>query len=232
MKKNLAILLAGGSGNRLKGEVPKQFLELAGKLVIEHTIEKFECHPQIDSIFVVTIPEFFDNTVTIIEKMGCQKVEKVLKGGKTRQGSSYIGVTAAGEDHENVLIHDAVRPFVSRELIDELVSKLDSYPAVVTAVPSSDTVVRIDEENRVREIPDRDFLRRVQTPQAFKLYLVRKAHKLALENHFENASDDCSLVLRFRLAEVYVVPGSPTNIKITYPLDLILAEQIVRETGL
>ncbi len=231
MKKNLAIILAGGSGSRLDEEIPKQFLELAGKPVIAHTIERFDRHAKIDHIFVVTNPRYLDQTAALIKKMGCQNAAKILKGGSTRQESSCIGVTAAGEDYENVLLHDAARPFIDEAFIDRLLDKLESYRAVAPGIESADTLIQIDADNLIKEIPDRNFFRRVQTPQAFKLELIKEAHRLALENNVKNAPDDCSLVLRFRLAEIYAAPGSPENIKITYPRDLRLAEEILASGG-
>ena len=229
MKKNLAIILAGGSGTRLNKEIPKQFLQLAGKPVIAHTIETFETHPGIGHIFVVTNPVYLEQTAALIEKNDYKKVKKVLTGGETRQESSYIGVTAAQEDYENVLIHDAARPFVTHSIIDELIRELASFAAVVPGIPSADTIIKIDAGQLVKEIPDRTFLRRVQTPQAFKFPLIKQAHQLALDNNTRHLSDDCSLILKFELADICVVPGSPENIKITYPRDLILAEEIIKK---
>ncbi|MCX6583394.1 MAG: 2-C-methyl-D-erythritol 4-phosphate cytidylyltransferase [Candidatus Aminicenantes bacterium] len=228
MKKNLAIILAGGSGSRIDGALPKQFLLLEGKTILQHSIEKFENHPHIDHIFIVIHGDYIDRTREIVHGSGYKKVVKILKGGETRQDSSRIGVTAAHPgDYENVLIHDAARPFVSKEIIDNILSALDTHSAVNVAVPSPDTVIEIDVGNFIKNVPDRNYLRRVQTPQAFKLDLIQKAHRLALENKITDATDDCSLILKLNLAPVYVVEGSERNIKITYPLDLQLAKNIL-----
>ncbi len=224
--KNLAIILAGGSGSRLKNETPKQFLKLAGKLIIEHTIEKFEKHPDIATIFIVTNPLYYDKTIEIIEKNSYKKVKRILKGGSTRQESSYIGISSASDEYDNVLIHDAVRPFLSSEIIDKITDKLYKYDAIDVAIPSPDTIIRIDDKNLIKEIPERKYLRRGQTPQAFKLSLIKKAHNLALKEGFLNATDDCSLVLKYGLSEIFVVNGSDFNIKITYPIDIHIADKI------
>jgi 2-C-methyl-D-erythritol 4-phosphate cytidylyltransferase len=229
MKKNLTIILAGGSGARLNKETPKQFLELAGRPIISYTIEKFETHPAVDHIFIVTNAEYLEQTVTLIEKNGFKKVKKVLKGGATRQESSYRGLMAGTEEYENVLIHDAVRPFITRDIIAELILKLSCFAAVVPGIPSADTIIKIDKEQLVEDIPDRNFLRRVQTPQAFKFSLIKKAHQLALTSNTQNAGDDCSLILKFKTADICFIPGSRENIKITYPQDLILAEEIIKK---
>jgi len=228
MKKNLALILAGGSGSRIDGALPKQFLLLEGKTILQHSIEKFENHPHIDHIFIVIHGDYIDRTREIVHGSGYKKVVKILKGGETRQDSSRIGVTAAHPgDYENVLIHDAARPFVSKEIIDNILSALDTHSAVNVAVPSPDTVIEIDAGNFIKNVPDRNYLRRVQTPQAFKLDLIQKAHRLALENKITDATDDCSLILKLNLAPVYVVEGSERNIKITYPLDLQLAKILI-----
>jgi 2-C-methyl-D-erythritol 4-phosphate cytidylyltransferase len=220
MRKNLAIVLAGGAGVRIEGDLPKQFLILGGKTILQHSIEKFEHHPGINHMFVVVNGEFIDKVEEIVRKSGYQKVIKIITGGETRQDSSRIGVTAAAGDYENVLIHDAARPFVSKKIINGILETLNRYSAVNVAIPSSDTIIEIDETNFIKDVPDRIYLRRVQTPQAFKSDLIQKAHRLAVENNITDATDDCSLI--------YVVEGSPLNIKITYPIDLQMAEKILQ----
>lgn len=228
MKKNLVLILAGGTGNRIEGDLPKQFLTLAGKTILQHSIEKFENHPSIDHIFLVIHGKFLNKAEEIVRKSGHKKVVKILTGGQTRQKSSRIGVTAAGPgEYENVLVHDAARPFVSKKIIDDILAALDTYTAVNIAVPSPDTIIEINDKNLVKNVPDRKYLRRVQTPQGFKWDLIQKAHQLALEKGITNATDDCSLILTFKLADIYVVEGSPLNIKITYPLDIQIAEKIL-----
>ena len=229
--KNLVLILAGGSGSRIIGTLPKQFLTLAGKTILQHSIEKFENHSDIDHIFIVIHGDYLEKTKEIIHNSGYKKVVKILKGGETRQDSSRIGVTAANPreyeaEYENVLIHDAARPFVSKAIIDNILSALETHSAVNVAVPSPDTIIEIDHDHYIKSVPDRTYLRRVQTPQAFKLDLIQKAHRLALENNITNATDDCSLILKFGLAPVYVVEGNEQNIKITYPQDLQLAKYI------
>ncbi len=227
MKKNLAIILAGGTGIRIEDDLPKQFLKLSGKTILQHSIEKFENHPYIDHIFLVIHGEFLNKAEEIVRKSGHKKIVKILKGGQTRQESSRIGITAAAPgEYENVLVHDAARPFVSKKIIDDIFAALNTYAAVNIAVPSPDTIIEIDHKNLVKNIPHRKYLRRVQTPQGFKWDLIQKAHQLALDKGITNATDDCSLILTFKLADIYVVEGSPLNIKITYPLDIQIAEKI------
>jgi 2-C-methyl-D-erythritol 4-phosphate cytidylyltransferase len=228
MKKNLVLILAGGSGSRMGGELPKQFYTLKNKTVIGHTIDRFEAHPGIDHIYIVTHPEFRERAEQVVRTGSYRKVVKVMNGGAVRQDSSRIGVMAAEvETYENVLIHDAARPFVSKEIIDSMLEKLEQYQAVNVAIPSPDTIIEVDERHCLKAVPDRSVLRRVQTPQGFKLALMQEAHRMAAEQGITNATDDCSLILHFDLAPVVVVEGSPMNIKITYPFDLEVAEKLV-----
>jgi len=223
--KNVAIILAGGSGVRFGAEKPKQLVKLAGKTVIEHTIEKFEKHPMIDKIYLVVNPSYRDYIEELI-KGKFSKVKKVLNGGKTRQESSSIGIMACEDEDENVLVHDAVRPFVSAEIISEMVEQLKTHVAVDVAIPSPDTIIQINDEHYIVDIPQRKYMWRGQTPQGFKKDILLKAHKLAIENGIENASDDCSLVLKLNLGDIFVISGSKFNIKITYPLDIHIADKI------
>ncbi|MEM2297652.1 MAG: 2-C-methyl-D-erythritol 4-phosphate cytidylyltransferase [Ignisphaera sp.] len=227
MKKTLAIILAGGRGERFRDEIPKQFVNLAGKPIICHTIEKFEKHPLIDEIYIVIPEEFYHYTLELVKARSYKKVTKILIGGRTRQESSRVGVFATPDDVENILIHDAVRPFVSEEIINDVIKALEKFEAVDTAIPVTDTIIEAKEKIIVN-IPKRDYLYRGQTPQGFKSKIIKKAHELALRDGINNAPDDCSLVLRYGLAEIYVVEGSEFNIKITYPLDLHLADKILQ----
>ncbi len=223
--KNVAIILAGGSGVRFGAEKPKQLVKLAGKTVIEHTIEKFEKHPLIDKIYLVVNPSYRDYIEELI-KGKYSKVKKVLNGGKTRQESSSIGITACEEEDENILVHDAVRPFISAEIISEMIKQLENHVAIDVAIPSPDTIIQINDEHFIVDIPQRKYMWRGQTPQGFKKDVLLKAHNLAKEKGIENASDDCSLILKLSLGDIYVISGSKYNIKITYPLDIHIADKI------
>jgi len=230
MKNNLTLILAGGSGIRFGNGVPKQFAKLTDKSVIEHTVDHFEYHPDIHSIIIVSHPDYVNKTKKIIRVKKYKKVRKILSGGQSRQDSSRIGLETIDESFENVLIHDAVRPLVDRETIDKILRKMDTFAAVTVAVPSSDTIIEINDGNIIQNIPNRHFLRKVQTPQAFKVKLIRQAHRLAKENNLKDASDDCSLVVHFGLADIFVVDGSYENIKITHPSDIRIAEDIIKST--
>ncbi len=228
MKKNLAIVLAGGTGSRTGESLPKQFLLLREKPILLHTLEKFELHGDIDDIILVTHGNYIKQTKQILEGKGFTKLVGIMEGGEARQDSSRMGVIAADpNEYENILIHDGARPFLSKKIIDEVLVALKDHSAVTVAVETTDTILVLDEKNYIGDVPDRKTLRRVQTPQGFKLQLIREAHQKAIQENIFNSSDDCLLVSRMKLAPVYVVDGSPLNIKITYPMDLMLADKIL-----
>ena len=224
--KNVALILASGTGERFGLNIPKQFYELNGKTILEHSIEAFETHNSIDEIVLVTNPDFRDLTQEILDKNQYKKITKLLNGGKTRVESSYIG-TSNIEDGVNVLIHDAVRPFVDKGIIDRNIEALKTYNAVGTAINSSDTIIQIDENGFITQIPNRKFLKRIQTPQSFKSELIKQAHKLALKDESATFTDDCGLVVKYNIDKIFVVEGSENNIKITTKEDLNVVKNIL-----
>lgn len=226
MPTNTVIILAGGDGNRFRTERPKQFCKIAGKTVLEHTIQRFESHPDIDSIVIVVNPNYYETVEQLLLLNKYKKVKKLVKGGRSRQESSYIGLLACENETENILIHDAVRMFTSDFIISNIISALESYQAVDVAIPAQDTIIEVTDQLLIKNIPDRNYLRRGQTPQGFKYHIIRQAHNLAIADGKYSATDDCGLVLRYNLAEVFVVPGEERNMKITYPEDIYLAEKL------
>lgn len=226
--KNIAIILASGTGSRLSLDIPKQFYKINNKTILEHTLDVFEHHDKIDSIIIVSNPDYICLVKDIVKNSIYNKIIKITKGGKTRQESSFNGLISINDLEANVLIHDAVRPFISNEIINECICSLDKYNAVNVAVESSDTIIEIDDNNIIKAVPNRKYLRRCQTPQCFKLSLIKKAHELAKKEDYNSATDDCSLILKYNLSDVYVVKGSEKNIKITYPADIILANEFLK----
>jgi 2-C-methyl-D-erythritol 4-phosphate cytidylyltransferase len=229
--KNLAVILAAGSGERFSGPTPKQFLKIAGRSLLEICLERFQGHPGIDGIILVCPAGHLPLAEKTVSAGHFTKVVKVIAGGKTRQESSSIGVHAAPGSTENILIHDAARSLVASEIISRVLEALGSDQAVMTALPAGDTIVRVDDAAMVTAVLDRAKLSLAQTPQGFRLEIIRQAHERAQAEGFVNASDDCSLVLRYKLAPVVTVPGDPANIKITYPQDLVIAEALLRNSN-
>ena len=226
MKAGTAIILASGTGERFKGNMPKQFTKLAGLPVIVHTLKVFEQSRCINDILVVTNKESIGFVWEYARQHDLKKIRKVVCGGETRQESSFIGLSCCNASNTDyVFIHDAVRPFITGRMIEEVYEAVTKHKAVDTAIPSADTIIEISKDNFIKDIPARSFLRRGQTPQAFEYNLIKNAHKKALEDNITNASDDCYLVLR-QGYPVYVASGDEQNIKITYPLDLHIADKL------
>ncbi|MFC5440439.1 2-C-methyl-D-erythritol 4-phosphate cytidylyltransferase [Rhodanobacter ginsenosidimutans] len=223
---NVAIILASGTGARFRTETPKQFLKLAGKTVLEHTLDVFEHHPHIDEVIVVVSAQHRLLTEEVINNAGYRKVSKIVIGGATRQASSTAGIAAITGDDHKVLVHDAVRPLLDHATIDRCLAALDRHDAVDTGIPSPDTIICMDDDSCIAEIPDRSALRLGQTPQAFRAGLLRRAHAVAREDTNIKVTDDCGLILHYGLGAVHVVPGDVNNIKITYPSDIYLADRL------
>ena len=223
--KNIAIILASGVGSRSGLNIPKQFYKIYNKTVLEYSIEAFEFNENIDEIIIVANQNFIDLTEKLSKKYS--KVLNVIPGGETRQQSSYNGVMLITDKDANILIHDAVRPFVTQKTLNDCIEALKQYNAINVAIESSDTILQIDENNFIKSVPNRKTIRRVQTPQCFKLDIIKKAHELAKNDTFFEPTDDCGMVLNYNLTPIFVVNGSENNIKITYPSDLEIAEKIL-----
>lgn len=224
--KNYAIILASGTGSRFGADIPKQFVKIADKTILEHTIEIFEKSEYINEIFIVITPEYRDFAQEIILKNSYKKVTKLLNGGEIRKESSYIGINAIEDEEANVLIHDCARPFVSQRIIKDCIKALEQYSAVGVAIPTSDTIVETN-NGIIKNVPPRSNLMRMQTPQGFKMSVIKKAHELSKND--KNFTDDCGLIVKNGLCDVYIVNGDDKNIKITYPSDISLAEKLLQE---
>jgi len=229
-KNNIAIILSSGIGSRFGGdnnEFPKQLMKVAGKSLLEHTIERFERNKNIDEIIVVVSKKTKKIQEKIIKNNNFKKIKKIIIGGNTRQESSRFGIFACSERKVGkILIHDAVRPFVSDDIINTMISALDIYDAVDVAIPLSDTIIKVNSGNFIVDIPKRVNFKRGQTPQGFKLKIIKKAHKLAMRENFFEVTDDCGLIKKYNLAKIFVINGSDENIKITYPIDLHIADKL------
>jgi 2-C-methyl-D-erythritol 4-phosphate cytidylyltransferase len=227
----VAVVLAGGSGERFGTSVPKQLLPLAGRPVIEHSVAAFEQAPGVDAILVVSAASHARQAADALAGNGYHKLTKVITGGRTRVESTRRAIEELGSAECDVLFHDAARPLVDQQTIAGCVAALAGHRAVGVAVPSSDTIAVVS-DGVVAGVPRRDSLVRCQTPQGFRLSVIRKAHQLAAADpRFGDlpATDDCGIVLRY-LPEVavHITAGSERNIKITYPRDLAIAEALLR----
>lgn len=224
---NIAVVLAGGSGSRLGNDVPKQFLKVAGKQVIEHTIDVFEHCALIDEICIVSKADYVANVEELVVKNQYKKVKKILNGGKERYDSSLAAINAYINDNDNLIFHDAVRPLLSERIVNDCITALEKYNAVDVAVKTTDTIISVDSDECIDFIPNRAQLRNGQTPQCFKRGTIKRAYELALQDPKFVTTDDCGTVRRYLPEEpVFVVNGDNSNMKLTYVEDLFLLDKL------
>ncbi|MGH3629527.1 MAG: IspD/TarI family cytidylyltransferase, partial [Sciscionella sp.] len=203
-------------------------VEIGGRSIIEYAIEAFDSHPLVDEVLVVMVSERVDQIRDLIECGGYTKVRHVLPGGATRSDSAVVALRALADDNAKVLLHDAARPFVGPGIITACFQALDEYDAVTVAVPSSDTIVEVADNGTVAAVPDRTRLRRSQSPQAFRLGVIRAAYRAAAHDPEFAATDDASVVWRYLPhVPVLVLPGDELNMKVTTPLDVHFVEKLL-----
>ena len=227
---NIAVILAGGTGSRMGLDKPKQFAYVDGRRVIERSIDAFEQAAGIDEVAVVVHPDWKAFMQSVVEKNRWHKVKRLIDGGTERYMSSLNAIAAYLDmpDDTNLIIHDAARPFVSQKVIARVVESLRHHEAVGVGIPSTDTVWEVRQDfdptlsKFVVRIPERSTMWRAQTPQAFRLPLIRDAYQVALQDPQFRATDDCGVVRRYLPSvKVYVVEGEEQNRKITFKEDLI-----------
>ena len=210
MLNNVVLLAAGGNGSRFGTRLPKQYHKMPdGKSILECTIERFTSHQLIDMVCLITNPQH--------EEFPLNQSITYTYGGDTRQESIRLGLEFLQQyKPKNVLIHDAVRPFVSHEIISSVISKLYKYEAVDVAIPVTDTIKTYDGNT----VP-RNSIYATQTPQGFKFDIINKLHAEAFKSGRNNYTDDISLYLESCRKDIGIVDGCPQNIKITYKNDLL-----------
>ena len=219
-----AIVLAGGRGKRMNYHKSKQFIEIKGKPVLVYTLEKFIDNKSIDEVILVLPEDEVDYCKKEVLQRYSLKVDRIVIGGKERQDSVFNALEAM-EKADIVLIHDGARPFISEKIIEEGIKYANIYGAAAPGVTPKDTIKIKNEDNISVDTPDRNTLVAVQTPQCFKYDEIYQCHRKIKE---ENAivTDDTSVVERYG-HKVYLYEGDYTNIKITTPEDLILAERLI-----
>ncbi len=230
----VAVVLGGGTGTRFGAHLPKQLLTLNGKTLVEHCVAAFagipriDGAPGIDEILLVMPSAYHDEAKRLVGR----QVSAIIGGGAARSDSvrnalAYLALRYDPAD-TGVLIHDAARPLVTRRIIADCLAALKEHDAVGTAVPTSDTILAV-ENGVIAHVPPRETLYRAQTPQCFRLATIAKAHALAAADPAFQPTDDCGVVLRYLPGTpVHIVPGSETNLKVTYPSDLAVAEALLR----
>ena len=218
-QKCCVIIVAGGKGKRMVGGKPKQFLELKEKPILAHSVEKFETNENIDDIIIVVGKEEKEYCEkNVLEKYEYKKLRAVVEGGKERQDSVSKGLEKVSKDVSIVLVHDAVRPFVSQKEINDVINTAIEKKACVLAVPVKDTIKYIDQDGTIEHTLDRKKLWAMQTPQGFSYDILMEAYEWAKKNNYVG-TDDASLVEAIN-QKIYIVEGSYRNIKITTREDL------------
>jgi len=226
----IAIIPAAGWGIRMGGDRPKQFLFLDDRPILAVTLSHFQECPAVDAIIIVTPEEEIEYCrKKIVEPYNLDKVIKIVKGGQRRQDSVRLGIEATGGKYELVLIHDGARPLIDSELIHRVLRAARHYRAVITALPAKETVKAVDKGGVVLKTYPRKEMWLVQTPQVFRYEDIHEAHQKALQENWEELTDDALLIERMGIP-VHVVEGSEMNIKITTAYDLKLARFLLQAT--
>ncbi len=225
---NTALIFAGGTGQRMnsKGK-PKQFLELYGKPIIVYTLEWFEKHIDIDDIIVVCLKEWIEYLEKIIEKYGIKKVKWIVEGGETCQLSIFNGLKTIYKDDEDriVLIHDGVRPIISEKVITDNIETVKKCGNAITTCTAKETVVVMNEEEKIIKIEDRKLCRIAKAPQSFYLKDIYDLHIRAKADGIKDSIDSATLMTHYGYA-LNRVEGSSENIKITTPIDYYVFKAI------
>ena len=226
-KSVIAIIVAAGKGKRMGAEIPKQYLVVDDKIILDKTIEQFEKNNSVDEIILVVNKEdieFVKKNITYERPM----VSKVVEGGIERVNSVYNGLLSVDESMQDsiILIHDGVRPFASQKLINNCIEAAYDFGACVPVVEITDTIKQVSKGNTIKKTLDRSKLRAVQTPQGFDYSIIKKCYDLALEEGLK-PTDDSSIVEHYKY-EVKTIDGLQKNIKITTQFDLRIAELISR----
>ena len=233
MGKVYGAILAGGIGTRMGNvEKPKQFLEIGGRPVIIHTVEKFVVHPGFDKILILSPKAWLGYTEDILRKYipGSEAIS-VIEGGSTRNETimnaiRYIERTDGLEEDTIIVTHDSVRPFVTYRILDENIRYAREYGACDTVVPASDTIVQALDNEKITDIPDRRFMYQGQTPQSFHACRLKELYENLTDQEREILTDACKILV-LKGEHVHLVQGEVSNIKITYPYDITVAHALL-----
>ena len=226
---NVALIIAGGSGNRMHQDIPKQFLTVNERPVIVYTLEAFQKHPEIDAIAVVCIAGWEEVLRAYARQFGIDKLKLVVPGGKNGQDSIRNGVYALRDefsDDDLVLIHDAIRPMVSAEVISDNIRVARKYGNAVTVIPCAEAMMQTDDGRVSCGSYPRDNLKRTQTPQAFRIGDICDLHERALKVGVTNSVASCTLVIEMG-GQVHFSAGSEKNIKLTTVEDIDIFKSLL-----
>lgn len=232
------VLLAGGIGSRMGNiEKPKQYLNIADKPIIIHTIEKFYINDKFEKLYVLCPEQWISHTKNLIRKyIGENDRIEVVQGGASRNETimnaiAQIESEYTVDDETIILTHDSVRPFVTHRIIEENIVYALQYGACDTAVPATDTIVQSDDNQVITSVPDRSKMYQGQTPQTFRLKKLKELY-LSLTDEEKQVLTDAAKIFVMKGEKVYLVEGEVSNIKITYPYDLRVAETLIKENSM
>ena len=213
---NSAVIVAGGSGSRFGGEIPKQFIKIDGQEILSFSVNTFLKHPKIEEVIIASHPEWVEHVSK--KYPDC----KVIEGGRLRQDSSLEGVRAAADESENILLHDAARPFVSKKIISDCLSALGNANGSAPVIKISNSLLQLVQGKAI--YVDRSNIKEVQTPQCFQKELVLRALTAGIEG-----TDELGMILRlFPKSKLGLVSGHENNFKITTQLDLEMATHYLK----
>ncbi|WP_295070894.1 2-C-methyl-D-erythritol 4-phosphate cytidylyltransferase [Ruminococcus sp.] len=227
---NIAVIFAGGTGQRMKAKTkPKQFLELHGKPILVYTIEHFQRHKAIDGVVLVILESWIEYCQELIETFRLTKVKAVVKGGATGQESIYNGLSEVerlyGKENVTVLIHDGVRPLIDEQTITNALDCVKLHGNAITVTSAIETVSMTDENGKIVNIMERSQCFMARAPQCFRLSELIDSHRKAIEEKKEFI--DSASMMRYYGYELYTVEGAIENIKITTPSDFYIFRAIV-----
>lgn len=219
---NIALIIAGGSGQRMHQEIPKQFLTVNEKPVIVYTLEAFQKHPHIDEIAVVCIAGWENVLSAYAKQFNISKLKYIIPGGDCGQASIRNGVFELEKHHEKddiILIHDAIRPMVSQDIISDCIIKTNQYGDAVAVIPCAEAMLTTEDETISTGSYPRNNLKRTQTPQGFTIEKICNLHREALEKGILNSVASCTLMIELGY-QIHFSLGSEKNIKLTTVEDL------------
>lgn len=228
---NIAVIIAGGSGNRMGQDIPKQFMHVDGCPIIIHTMQCFQCHPDIDAIAVVCLRGWDTVLQAYANQFSITKLKWIFPGGETGMESIHNGIYGLKEagcnDDDMVLIHDSVRPLLSQDIISSNIAICKAYGYAITGIQCREAILESEDGFSTSSSIPRDRLIRTQTPQTFKLGNIIKVHEEAKNKGITNSVASCTLIAEVGGREMHIVPGSEKNIKVTTVEDLEILKALM-----
>ena len=221
--RTICIVLASGCGTRFGGDIPKQFVRIGGRMVVEYTVDVCLETTAIDEILVVVSEPWFEEVHTLFKSRSTIKPIKVVIGGSSRMESCFNGIKALDEKEAKILVHNGVQPFITPETFTSCIEALDHYDVATVGTPCVYTVLELDDRRELRHVVERSHSVNDLGPECFKLSMLRRI--MSLGDQGENFTNLTSIVIKHNLGRVYVVNGDPSNTKITCATDLIDAER-------